>query len=61
MAAAIDNEKYKSGNIHKTAPPIFIKLVTNCWSLKPLSSEMKDNLSEQIPLTYMGVAAIFVM
>ena len=45
MATAIVNiETYTHDHIYETDPPIFIKFVAKCWSFRPHSSEMKDNL-----------------
>ena len=46
-----DTEKYTHDHIYKTDQPIFINFVAKCWSLHPLSSEIKDTLCEHIPLT----------
>ena len=45
-----DIEKYTHGHIYETNPPIFIKFDAKCESLQPLSSEIKDNLFNPIPL-----------
>ena len=46
---------YTHGHINKTDPPIFLKFIAKCYSLRPLSSEMKDNLFERIPLSQPSV------
>ena len=46
-----DIEKYTHGHIYETDPPIFIKFIAKCWSLQPLSFEIKNNCCEHVLLS----------